>query len=131
MTLEARHFPVLGPESLLAAQAAECAREQGRFWEYYDLLFARQKGRNQGAYAPRNLKTWAGELGLDRAQFDACLDGGQAAARVEADVMEAQRLGLQYTPSFLIGDTLVEGLLPWDRFRPMVEDALRKKGLRP
>ncbi|GBD11543.1 Disulfide bond formation protein D [bacterium HR23] len=131
VSLRAVHFPILGGESWMAAQAAECAREQGRFWEYYDLLFQRQAGENRGTFSPRNLKAWARELGLDGALFDACLDSGRSLAKVEQDFQEGRRLGVSATPSFLVDGQLVQGLMPWERFRLILEDALRRRGLSP
>jgi protein-disulfide isomerase len=59
-----RDFTFLGPESVEAAQAARCAADQGKFWQYHDYLFSHQMGENQGAFATPNLKTFAVTLGL-------------------------------------------------------------------
>ena len=131
VVLEPRQFPILGPESVLAAQASECAREQGRFWDYYDLLFQRQKGRNQGTFSLANLKSWARESGLDGPRFDRCLDTGQALRWVRAHVQEGERLGVRATPTLLVEGLRIEGLMPWERLRPLIEDALRRKGVTP
>ncbi|MCS7206509.1 MAG: DsbA family protein [Dehalococcoidia bacterium] len=131
VNLRAVHFPILGNESWLAAQATECAREQGRFWEYYDALFHKQAGENRGTYSPRNLKAWAREVGLDGAQFDACLDSGRTLSKVEQDFQEGRRLGVNSTPTFIVDGQMIRGLMPWERFRLVLDDALRRRGLSP
>lgn len=129
VNLRVVHFPILGAESWFAAQASECAREQGRFWEYYDLLFHRQAGENRGTFSTRNLKAWAREIGLDGVQFDACMDSGRTMAKVEQDFREGQRLGVQATPSFLVDGQLIRGLVPWEQFRLIIQEALKRRGI--
>ena len=67
-------FAFLGQESFWAANAARCAGEQGKFWEYHDYLYNSQRGENQGAFSKNNLKSFAGALNLDGGKFNACLD---------------------------------------------------------
>jgi protein-disulfide isomerase len=93
-----------------AAEAAEAAREQGKYWEYTALLF-----QNQSALAPEKLKGYASRVGLDRAKFDAALDSGRFAERVRRDVFDGDRVGVMGTPTvFLNGrrvaDISYEGL---------------------
>ncbi len=97
-----KHFPWIGPESKRAAEAASCAGEQGRFWEYHDLLYANQRGENSGFLSTDRLKRFASDLTLDRDAFDRCLDGGAYRAAVQADFDEVLRLGLSATPSFVV-----------------------------
>src|SRR3989338_542935 len=80
-----KNFPFLGDESYYAAEAAECAGDQGKFWEYHDLLFARWQGEGVGTFLPGNLKRYGGELGLDTQAFAACLDSRRKEATVLAD----------------------------------------------
>jgi protein-disulfide isomerase len=91
-----RHYPLHG-NSQAAAEASECAADQGMFWEYHDLLFA-----NNSALSEADLKSYAGQLGLDQATFDACLDGGGKAARVQEDADAAMAAGVPGTPTFFI-----------------------------
>jgi protein-disulfide isomerase len=84
-------------EAFKAAEAAEAARAQGKYWEYAAKLFG-----NQSALGPDNLKRYATELGLDRAQFDAALDGARFAAQVRRDLLDGQRVGINGTPSLFI-----------------------------
>jgi len=69
-----RDFAFLGDESIKSAEAAKCADDQGKFWEYHDYLFTHQKGENQGNFSNKNLKSFASELGLNTTEFNKCLD---------------------------------------------------------
>jgi protein-disulfide isomerase len=71
------NFPIIGPASESAAQAAECAGDQNKFWTYADYLFAHQDGENSGALSPQNLKKFAVQLGLNSDAFNTCLDSGK------------------------------------------------------
>jgi protein-disulfide isomerase len=101
-----RHLPLeqLHPSAVRAATAAECARQQGKFWERHDRLFANQK-----ALGATDVQNYAKGLELDQAKFQACMVEGTAIATVRADLAEAQRLGLTATPSFLIGEVVGPG----------------------
>ena len=70
MTVVFKHSAFLGQESIWAAQAAECAADQGQFWPYHDLLFAKQAGENQGAFTKDKLIGLARELKLDLVKFE-------------------------------------------------------------
>ena len=78
--VQARPIAFLGEESDLAAQAAECANDQERFWEFHDTLYANQRGENKGAFSRENLKRFAEALELDTAAFGSCLDSGRHAS---------------------------------------------------
>ncbi len=119
-----RDFPLtsIHPQAYQAAEAGECARQQGKFWEFHDALFA-----NQRALSEDDLKRHAAELGLDTAKFAACLDGGQAKAHVDADVKEGEALGVSSTPSFFINGRFVAGALPYATFEKIVNEELARK----
>ena len=120
-----RNFPILGVQSRWAALAAECAHEQGRFWEYHDKLFAlTQQGQE---FVRSRLKSVAAELGLDSAQFDSCLDSSKYLDEVQEDFTLGQNEGVTGTPAFLINGELLIGAQPIERFRELVEQALAKK----
>jgi protein-disulfide isomerase len=118
-----RNFPLtsIHPQAYSAAEAAECARRQGKFWEYHDALFA-----NQRALTPDDLKKHAADLGLDTAAFAACLDGGQAKARVDADLDAAQALGLTSTPAFFVNGRFLSGAQPYEAFDKIVLEELKR-----
>ncbi len=121
------HFAFLGPESGWAAEASECADEQGAFWQYHDKLFASQAGENQGAFNKDKLKQFAADLKLNVAKFNACLDSGKFAAIVAADTAEFESIGVQSTPTFLINERGVAGALPFEQFQQIIEAERSKK----
>ena len=90
-----RDFPVITPQSPKAAEAGQCAYDQGQYWEYHDLLYERAP-----ALGVNDLKTYAAEVGLDTAQFNQCLDAGQHQATVDHDLQDALGRGFRGTPSF-------------------------------
>jgi protein-disulfide isomerase len=111
-----RDFPVITPQSPKAAEAAQCAFDQGKFWEYHDRLYARAP-----ALAIDDLKRYAGDLGLDTARFNACLDSGQNQAVVEAGQKEAVAHGFIGTPSFLVNGQPVIGPQPFEVFKRLID----------
>ncbi len=115
----------IGPESAAAAEAAYCAGDQGKFWEYHDTLFSNWTGENAGDFAPEELRRYAATVGLEAAQFDACLSSGKYEHQVSQDVEDAKADGIHATPSFLINGKLVEGAQPYDVFQKAIEDALK------
>ncbi len=105
---EYRDFAFIGDESKLAAEAAFCAQDQGKFWEYHDSLFANQRGENVGSFTAARLKQIAQAVGLDMGQFDSCLDSHQHRGEVEAMYREAQGLGVDSTPTFFVNGKKVQ-----------------------
>jgi len=120
---EFRHFPLasIHPQAQKAAEAAECAGEQGRFWEMHDLLFARQDGWSGQVAALDTFKQMAGELALDQAQFDACLDGGTYAGKVAADQDAGIAAGVSGTPAFLVNGGLLSGAQGFAAFQRQLD----------
>ena len=98
----------LGQESKWAAEAAACASDQGKFWEYHNKLFEEQKGENKGAFKVENLKLFAQEIGLNQGDFNTCFDEGKHTAEIADDASEAQRRGVNSTPTFIVGQDAVE-----------------------
>jgi glucose/arabinose dehydrogenase/protein-disulfide isomerase len=97
-----KHFPRLGADSFSAALASECADEQSKFWEYHDILYQNQQGENSGWASKEKLKEFASQIGLDRQQFDSCLDSEKYKSTIDRDLALVEELNLQTTPSFLI-----------------------------
>jgi len=118
-----RHFAILGEHSVAAAQAADCAGEQRKFWEYHDRLFASQ---GPFAFTKQNLKRYAKELGLDSAAFNQCLDSGKYAQKVEGETEIGKMLGVRGTPAFFINGELLVGAQPYETFQLLIEDELEK-----
>jgi protein-disulfide isomerase len=125
MRLVWKDFPLtqIHPQALVAAQAGNCAREQGKFWEYHDHLFA-----NQQALQPEFLKKYAAEVGLDTAKFNACLDGAKYEARVQESLATGNRLGITSTPTVYVNGRMVNGAQPIDVFQAIVDDELARTG---
>ncbi len=117
----------LGPESGAAAQAAYCAGDQGKFWQYHDTLFSNWTGENVGDFTNDKLQGYAASLGLDEATFSDCLGSGKYAALLKQDVKDAKAGGIQATPSFLINGKLLEGALPFASFQEVIDAALQGK----
>lgn len=111
----------LGPESIWAAEASECAADQGKFWEYHDKLFASHGGENRGAFSKDNLKRFAADLKLDAGAFDTCLDSGKYVSIVEAGTAFLSSVGVESTPTFLINGRPVAGALPFASFQQIIE----------
>lgn len=122
-----RHYAFLGDESRWAAEASECANEQGHFWEYHDRLFEKQGGENVGTFGKDNLKRFAADLGLNTAQFDQCLDSGKYAAKVQQEVVQGQTMGVRGTPSVFVNERLVDGGSNYQVLRTAVEAGLKSK----
>lgn len=119
-----RHFAFLGPESQWAAQASECANEQGRFWDYYDKLFQEWAGENQGAFSKENLKRFAADLNLDTEQFNQCLDSGEYSDKVQQETAEGRRKGVRGTPTLFVNGQLIERGANYNVLRNAIENAL-------
>lgn len=116
-----RQFPLrsIHPQAQLAAQASECAAQQGAFFAYHDALF-----EHQNALAGDDLKTYAAQIGLDAGAFDACLDTGATLPAVQQDVDGANRIPVTGTPTFLIGDQVVVGFRTAEQFAALLDAAL-------
>lgn len=117
-----RDFPLsFHTNSEKAAEASECAHEQGKFWEYHDKLFA-----NQQKLGITDLKQYAKDLGLDTAKFDQCLDSGKYANEVKKDFQDGQSYGVSGTPTILINGMPVIGAQPFSAFKQIIDAELAK-----
>jgi len=97
-----RDFAFLGDESIKSAEAAKCADDQGKFWEYHDYLFTHQKGENQGNFSNKNLKSFASELGLNTIVFNKCLDSDKYQQAVLDETSAGSQAGVEGTPKSFI-----------------------------
>lgn len=122
--LEVRHFPFLGQESFRAAEASECAGEQGQFFKYRAALYAAQAGENRGAFSDRNLRAIADRAGLDGDALAACLASGRYRDRVQEDLRQARALNVEATPTFFINGVMIVGAQPLPVFVAAIEQAL-------
>jgi protein-disulfide isomerase len=121
---EFRDYAFLGKDSTRAAEAAACALDQGKFWEYHETIFANHQGENVGAYSSGRLKEMAGFAGLDEAQFASCLDERAHEGEIAGMVEEARGLGISGTPSFVIDGELV-GWRGYEDLRARIDAALQ------
>jgi protein-disulfide isomerase len=128
-----RDFIVHGETSLKISEAAECADDQDKFWEYHDKLWeeyntlvahyqavSEQPETGMDDLAT-SLKGYASDLGLDTATFNDCLDTGKNTAEVQKDSQDARAYGVSGTPSFFINGQLVVGAQPFESFKAVID----------
>ncbi|MBI2097042.1 MAG: DsbA family protein [Candidatus Sungbacteria bacterium] len=121
-----RDFAFLGPESTWAAAAANCANEQGKFWEYHNYLFEHQNGENQGAFSQNNLKIFAKTLDLETAKFNSCLDSGKYESEIAKDAADGRAIGVSATPTTFVNGVQVTGAVPYEQIKAIIEAELAK-----
>ena len=102
-------FSFIGNESFQAAEAAYCAEEEGRFWDYHDTLFLNWNGENTGNFSDKRLVAFAGSLGLDENSFKACLNSNRYNSDVQEGLQYGRTFGVNATPTFLVNGKLVYG----------------------
>jgi protein-disulfide isomerase len=118
-----RDFPIITAQSPKAAEAAQCAYDQGKFWEYHDLLYDRAP-----ALSINDLKSYAAELGVDAARFNQCLDSGQHKATVDRDWQDALQRKFRGTPSFLVNDKALVGPPTFEYLESLIDPILASPG---
>jgi protein-disulfide isomerase len=118
-----RHFPLqqAHPNAQLAAEASECARDQGRFWEAHDALFASRE-----RLQPAAVRQLGRDLRLDARRFEQCLDSGRHARRVLDDLAAGEAAGVSGTPAFFINGRFVNGAVSVDALAAIVADELAR-----
>ena len=118
-----RDFPLpMHPQAQKAAEAAQCAGDQGKYWDMHEKLFA-----NQQALEAPALKGYAKDLKLDQAKFDKCLDSGAKAALVEEGRKAGSEAGVNGTPAFFVNGVLISGAQPFDAFKEVIDAELAQK----
>ncbi|MFA6353760.1 MAG: thioredoxin domain-containing protein [Candidatus Paceibacterota bacterium] len=125
-----RDWAFLGPESIKAAEAARCAGDQGKFWEYHDYLYSHQNGENEGNFSDTHLKSFAKELGLDVSSFDKCLDSNKYTQAVNDSKNDGSAAGVNGTPKgFILKDGklvgMIEGAEPFSSVKSKIDAALK------
>ncbi len=121
VTLAYRDFPLRErhPQAQLAAEAARCAAEQSRFWEYHDLLF-----ENSNRQTREDLLEMARKIVLEEKRFVSCMDSGKYRQQIEQDVQDATRIGVSVTPCFFINGIFLAGALPASAFEKIIDEEL-------
>ena len=116
-----KHLPLdtIHPLARGASKAALCAEQQDKFWPYHDLLF-----QNSRALGAAQLRSYAGQVGLDLGKYDTCLASPELDARLAADVAEARAAGVSGTPAFVLNGVLLRGLRPVDDLSARIDREL-------
>ena len=119
IAFEFKHFPLsFHANAQKAGEASECARDQGKFWEYHDVLFETKQ------LDVNSLKKHAADLGLNSAKFNACLDNGDKTSKVQQDFQEGQQAGVRGTPTFFINGNPLVGAQPIANFEAIIDKLL-------
>ncbi len=122
-----RHYAFLGPASITAANAAECANDQGKFWEMHDYLYKNQPNESDTSlYTTEKLAGIAGTLGIDTNQFKGCLDSKKFDKNVSDDLAAGQKAGVNGTPTVFINGIPIVGAQPYNVFQSAIDAALKQ-----
>ena len=121
---EFRDFAFLGPKSVLAAEAADCAMDQGKFWQFHDTLYASQGAENSGAFSVPRLNEMAAEMGLDTSRFSECLSSGSYREQVLAIREDGVQGGVDATPSLFVNGRRIT-YQGWDSLQSAIATALQ------
>lgn len=124
-----RHFPLnFHANAWKAAEASECANEQGKFWQMHDKLFQNQSswsGQSSND-ALSSFTNYASQIGMSTDQFNACLTSGKYAGKVQEDLSAAQSLGVTGTPGFYINNQSLVGAQPYQNFKTVIDQELAR-----
>jgi len=121
-----KNFAILGVESMTAAEAGECAEDQGKFWELHDAIYADQV-QDRTILNADVLTAMAVEAGVDEASFRECLSSGKYRDALTEEALSTQRMGVRGTPAFLINGVFVSGAQPFEVFQQIIEDQLQNE----
>ncbi|RUA17852.1 MAG: hypothetical protein DSY55_01335 [Clostridia bacterium] len=121
-----KNFPLtqIHPKAVIAGEAAECAGEQGKYWEMHDKLFENQKQWAESSDALKVFKGFAKELGLDEKAFETCVSSDRYKDKLMADQKEGVNAGVSGTPAFFINDQFLNGAQPLDVFKQIIDKIL-------
>jgi protein-disulfide isomerase len=128
-----KHLPNRGLDSKGAALAAQCANDQGKFWQYHNLLYGNQKPIDSGWVNKENLKKFASQIpGLDMEHFNSCFDSEKYKSFIQNDINIALSFGFKETPSFIIENSdganpvLIAGAQPFPSFKSVIDKMMSK-----
>jgi protein-disulfide isomerase len=118
-----RDFPIanIHPHAEKAAEAAHCAADQGKFWEFHDLLFDKQD-----TIPTTDVADYAKALGLEIPTFQACVDGRKYQEKVERNYAAGVKAGVSGTPAFFINGRLLSGAQPFEAFKMVIDEELER-----
>jgi protein-disulfide isomerase len=120
-------FPVYGQESIWAAEASLAAADQGKFWEYQNLLYSKFIGENKGTFTLEMLKLYARDIGLDEEKFNADMDSRKFLTRITDDIAQGIALNISKTPTFVINGKQLPGAVSITDFRRLIAALLENK----
>jgi protein-disulfide isomerase len=118
-------YPILGQESVRAAEATECAAEQDKFWPLHDTLFEDMYA-DHSSYTDDKLIEFAKKIELDVETFSSCLASGRYSDLISQDRASIQELGVRGTPAFLINGIYLSGAQPYEVFQEVIEEQLKQ-----
>ena len=122
-----RHYAFLGPASTVAANAVECANEQGKFWDLHNYLYKNQPPESDTSmYTVDNLSQVAGNLGMNQDQFKSCLSANKYQKNIDADFADGQKAGVSGTPATFVNGQIVVGAQPYASFKTIIDQELSK-----
>lgn len=126
-----RDFPGVGGQNAVqSALAAQCADEQGKFWEYHNILFSNQDQLGTDLTELRNvLVDFATDLELDIDPFTECYDSDRYVTEILLDRSDGESVGMRGTPGFLINGRFLSGAQPYEAFAAVIDDELAKRGI--
>ena len=122
-----RHYQFLGPASVVAGNAAECANEQGKFWDFHNYLYENQPSETDTSmYTTDKLTQIAGTLGMNTSQFQSCLSSTKYQKNVDEDLAAGQKAGVTGTPTIFINGLPIVGAQPYSAFQTVIDQELKK-----
>jgi len=126
-----KDFTIIGPDSITAALGANCAGDQGKFWEFHDILYNNWNGENNGWAAREKIIGFANDVKLDVDKFTECLDEKHHQSKIDASNSDARKLGLTGTPGFFVINannqvTPIQGAQPFEVFQRIFDAELQK-----
>lgn len=119
------HYAFIGDESIRAAEASECANDQGKFWELVDTLYNNQAGENQGAFSDAKLEGFAQQVGLDMEKYKTCMSSRTHLAKIQTSTQNGTQRGVNSTPTLFINGQLVRGAISLAKFESIAGTQLR------
>jgi len=126
-----KDFIIIGPDSFTAAHGAHCADDQGRFWDFHDILYMNWTGEENGWASSENVHGFAQDLNLDMTQFSECMSDKRYQSMIAASTQDAKSLGITGTPAFfVINDNNqvipIQGAQPYEVFERIFDSELQK-----
>ncbi len=126
-----RQFPLpaeIHPAARDLSEASECANDQNKFWEFHDKAFSEQEAKGEGTIpvTTDDISNWASQLSLDMTTFSDCFSNKKDAKKVDTDMADGQKVNVSSTPTFYINGQMLVGALPYDSFKTIIDQELKK-----